>query len=349
MQPVKMCIPGKYWDSFIYKGRIYLFGINGDIRSLDWDRLIFSWRIPEKIKIAFECAFQRSDYLYSGEVQNLLNDQEIKLIVEKKWDGPVLGLSAAYGALAMAAGSEGLYEFDLNLRFGAIDHLFCAIDFDKKNPHQLSSTVCRDCGWAYWSVFASSDTSGYLAEFSKHNDNNTYDREAERHFERVENAPRIFGSDGFCWGVQDKLCQAVPNAIKVVKYSPWEEDPKSRIHHVGMVNFASWQGSVISASTASFGMVVELENAIVVFPSHGQEITLPGEPINWRIFPRSKHYENQLHIIYDDHLEILSFNQDYLVNQEDNISGISIFSQQKRNKNLMFRKENNELSMSFSI
>lgn len=394
MQPLRMTIPGKYWDSFIYKGRLYLFGINGDIRSVAWGDFISSWKVSDETKIAFVCAFQRSDYLYSSEVQDLLIDREIRTVMkgkfqklsqtqlhatekmilaaekghqdspcpfphadlelyqdqlyvgsayglykascnkktkypvstrpEKKWDGPVLGLSASYGALAMAAGSEGLFELDLG--YGAYFE-------DRQNPRQLSSNGCRDCGWAYFSVFASSDSSGYLAEFSKRSDGE-YDREADRHFERVESASEIFGSDGYCWGTQDKLCQAIPNAIKVVKYEPWSPNPENRIHQIGTVRFDPWKGEVISAATANFGVVVELENALVVFPSEGKPITLPGEPVNWRVFPRSRHYENQLHVVYEDRLEILSFNQDYLVNQDEKLLGISVFSRQRRNDSL---------------
>jgi hypothetical protein len=394
MQPLRMTIPGRYWDSFIYKGRLYLFGIDGDIRSLSWGDLISSWKVPAETKIAFVCAFQRSDYLYSSDVRDLLMDEEIRIVMkskfaklahveleatekmlqtvekgrqdypcpfphadlevykdqlyaasayglfkatcnkktkypistrpEKKWDGPVLGLSASYGSLAIAAGSEGLFELDLG--YGAYwDH--------QTNPRQLSSNSCRDCGWAYYSVFASSDTSGYLAEFSKCRDGE-YDREAERQFEGVESATQIFGSDGYSWGIQDKLCQAIPSVIKVVKYEPWAPDPAERIHNIGTVNFDAWKGSVVSAGTASFGVIVELENALVVFPSEGSPVTLAGEPVNWRIFPRSKRYENQLHVIYDDHLGILSFNQDYLVNQEEKLLGTSVFSRQRRNESL---------------
>jgi len=59
--------------------------------------------------------------------------------------------------------------------------------------------------------------------------------------------------------------------------------------------------------------------------------TFAGEPVNWRIFPRSKHYENQLHIIYNDRLEIISFNHDYFVNQNEKWAGIEVFRRYKRN------------------
>ena len=37
---------------------------------------------------------------------------------------------------------------------------------------------------------------------------------------------------------------------------------------------------------------------------------------------RSKQYENQLHVVYEDRLEIFSFNHDYFINQKSKLSGI---------------------------
>lgn len=385
MQPVKISIPGTYWDSFIYKGRLYLFCANGDIHSIAWDELMYDWPLLEESRIAFSCAFYRSDYLYSSEVQDLLRDPEIRPIMikkfqtlaehhfiaeektlikylkgsqstpvlfphadveiymdnlyvgsrdglyqtscnkktkypistkpKKKWDGPVLSMSASYGAIALAAGVEGLYEYEIN-----------STDlFGNTDPNRLAEETCRDCSWAYYSVFASSDSSGYLAKFRKNtNTDHPWERTTERLLERIESAQSIFGSEGYSWGVQDKLCQAQKSSIKVMKYEPWANDGE-HIKELGVLELEEWKGEIISAMTANFGMIVELENAIVVYPSSGAPVTIPGEPVNWRVFPRSKRYENQLHIIYDDRLDILSFNHDYLVNQDTKISGFSVF------------------------
>lgn len=391
MQPVKITIPGKFWDTFVYKGRLYLFGLDGDIRTLSWDQLISEWKVVQKAKIALVCAFQRSDYLYSAEIRDLIYDDDIRNIMKTKfrilanmnlqidsatlqkaevghqdnpcpfphadlkiyldqmyvgaasglfkgtcnkktkypistkfykmWDGPVLGLDASYSTIALASGSEGLFEYGLN----GSDSL---VGFGCE-PKHLSSMCCRDCDWAYFSIFASSDNSGFLAEFTK-SIQGTYNREAKRRFSRIEDAVELFGSQGYCWGTKDKLCQAIPCGIKVVKYQPWAKDFSDRIQDIGTVTLEPWKGAVVSAGTASFGVVIELENAMVVFPSEGETITIPGEPVNWRIFPRSKHYENQLHILYEDRLDIMSFNHDYLVDQEGKILGTSVFFGEKQ-------------------
>jgi len=383
MQPLKLVIHGKYWDSYIYSGTLYLFELDGSICSLNWDNLIGTWDISEKLRISLECAFLRSDYLYSSDVQRLLRDADIKSVVqrkfqrlsqmsliitdkllkkhckkrqdnrllfphadleiynnnlyvgsasglvratcnrkgerypistrpEKRWDGPALGLSASYNSLAIAAGNEGLLEMELG-HGREVNR--------QSKPIPVCPQQCRDCGWTYWSVFASSDNSGFLAEYTRDDKRNW--RHTTREFKGTESAEEIFGSQGYAWGAKEKLCQATQGAIKVMKYSPYMSEPEETIRHIGDIPLECSNGGIISASTANFGVIVELEKAIMVLTSSEHTITLPGEVVNWRVFPRSHHYENQLHLVYEDRVEILSFNEDYLVDQEAKIVGTS--------------------------
>ena len=57
-------IPGRYWDSRIYRGRLHLFGMEGDILTLGWDALIGRLRVRDDLKLAARSAFQRSDFFY---------------------------------------------------------------------------------------------------------------------------------------------------------------------------------------------------------------------------------------------------------------------------------------------
>lgn len=70
---------------------------------------------------------------------------------------------------------------------------------------------------------------------------------------------------------------------------------------------------IISGSAAYFGNIVEFYDGLWVIRSDG-EITKVNKPVTrWRIFPRSINYENQLHVILDDRLDIYSFNHDYFI------------------------------------
>jgi hypothetical protein len=85
MQPVTLTIPGQYWDSQIYRGKLFLFGRDGSIRTLDWDRLIGTLPLPARLKLAAECAFCRSDYLYGSNWTLFFSDPEIKELVTSKF------------------------------------------------------------------------------------------------------------------------------------------------------------------------------------------------------------------------------------------------------------------------
>src|SRR5436189_6237058 len=86
MQPVKLTIHGRFWDSQLYKGRLYLFDLNGSLRELDWNALVESFQVPDRCRLALECAFRRSDYLYGNKWEKFYGDQEISTLLASKFD-----------------------------------------------------------------------------------------------------------------------------------------------------------------------------------------------------------------------------------------------------------------------
>ncbi len=383
MQPVKLTIPGKYWDSQIYAGRLYLFGRDGEISTLDWEHLITEWKIERNLRLVMDCAFTRSDYLYGDRWTLLFSDEEIKKIIidkfkrlliyifevsdnqlssatirkqnnpfpfphtdstiykkslyvtskdgvfrsscqkssgypvstrpEKKCDTPVVGIAASYNSLALAAGNEGLFELHLGNDWYS----------DEERLENLAKTNCIACNWVFYSIYGSSHVEQcYLANYVKeiNKDEQNY---FKRTFDRYISDQEIFQSKGYSWGNQNKLCQAIDGHIKVIKYSPWLTEENKKLEIIGTITLPKIKGDIISASVALFGTIIEYDSALIVVPSEGQPMVLDGEPINWRIFPRSKFYGNQLHVIYEDRLNIFSFNHDYFVNQREKMSGFA--------------------------
>ena len=93
---------------------------------------------------------------------------------------------------------------------------------------------------------------------------------------------------------------------------------------MGTIDLSLSDGDVVSANVAPFGTVIECDNSLVIALSNGESMTIEGEPVRWRVFPRSTNFTNQLHIIYDDRIEILSFVHDYFVNQKEKLAGIRV-------------------------
>lgn len=236
---------------------------------------------------------------------------------DKLWDCQSLNISASYGNLAVAAGNEGMFEVEIGESEYASSCRF-------KAPTCISKSHCSSVDWNYYSIFGSSHiSSGVLAYQNLHQkDDNPSISDA---FDgRLYNAQELFGNTNYSWGAKDKIYQAVENEIKVIRFNPYKKDHKDLFTHCQSIRLQPWKGGVVTARVASFGTVVELDNAIIVIRSDGNIDTIPGEPVQWRIFPRSKYYENQLHVMYEDRLEIYSYNHDIFVDQKEKTAGYSV-------------------------
>ena len=84
---------------------------------------------------------------------------------------------------------------------------------------------------------------------------------------------------------------------------------------VKFIPIKTYHKKVIGGGTAYFGTIVEYNDALIVALSNGEVYPIEGDITRWRVYPRSINYENQLHVIFDDRIEIYSFNHDYFVNQ----------------------------------
>src|ERR1043165_7477908 len=76
----------------------------------------------------------------------------------KLWDCPVTSVAAAYYSLALAAGDQGLFRFDLSSYHQSNG------DYE---PSEMTARHCSDCHWMSFSVLGSSHVSGaVLAELA---------------------------------------------------------------------------------------------------------------------------------------------------------------------------------------
>ena len=388
MSPLKLIIPGRYWDSQIYRGRLHLFGMAGEILTLDWDRLIDNLPVDDRLRLAVRSAFQRSDLLYGEAATEIFHDVEFRELMSRRFhvlaqtplelngpeidrtmagkqdnlfpfphadseiynrrlyvssrtgvfaancggptkhpvstrieplsEMPVSAVRASYRSLALAAGEEGLWQYNLD-------------DFmEGARTERVASQHCSECQWAFHSIYGSSSTgAGVLASYLKRRELVEWARREEwrRTLDRVIPDSEIFADfesadSEYSWAAQDKICQVTTGSIRVAKYEPWNE--KSPLRRLGVLPLARHGEAVVSAKVALFGTVVELDSRLIVICSDGTTLDIRGEPVSWRVFPRSLHYENHLHVIHDDHLEVLSFNHDYRVDQKAKVSGISL-------------------------
>ncbi|MCG6135865.1 MAG: hypothetical protein MET45_14615 [Nostoc sp. LLA-1] len=277
--------------------------------------------------------------------------------IKKICDLPVVSLSASNRTLALAGGSEGLFDYYLNQNYSE----------KHPEPRRITEQHSNFVRWLYPSIFSSSYfNQGLFAEFklikkrkSKDTSNTKQNQEnlinlplifedetdkkrgsiasierdenenTNREFTKLVSAKEIFintlntESAVFTWGTYDKICLVKEKSIDLVKSSPKAKYEREKFISLGSVDFQKSLGDIVSADSSFFGIILEQEDGLLVMTSSLDYIYLPGEPVNWRVFPKSRNYINQLHVIYEDNLCIHSFNHDFFVNQEDKKIGIS--------------------------
>jgi len=120
------------------------------------------------------------------------------------------------------------------------------------------------------------------------------------------------------------MCLATHESIEVVKYKPQvKRELEQKFSQLGSVEInQDLHGDIISGDSALFGFIVESENGLLVIDSEIRTTWLEGEPTSWRVFPKSKYYTNQLHVIYEKCVCVFSFNHDYFVDQSVKKVGI---------------------------
>jgi hypothetical protein len=83
MRPLRLSVPGQFWDSLLYRGRLYLMRLDGVAEVIDWHKAVQSLRTDASTAIAREAAFSRSDFLYAAAYSPVLSDPEIKRAVSQ--------------------------------------------------------------------------------------------------------------------------------------------------------------------------------------------------------------------------------------------------------------------------
>ncbi|GAA5530994.1 hypothetical protein [Herpetosiphon gulosus] len=287
--------------------------------------------------------------------RNLKHDNNKKIS-----DIPVFSLSANNYLIAMASGEDGMYEYNIQdtenkdviqrsenecffVRwiytsiFGSSHEKGYIADFAPDNDaKQLAQSISTRT-----EISESQET--LLVTLPKleristtHQDhletpNSTpKKRKAPRKFKNFIYSANLFENsdeqDRYVWGSHDKICLINKDNIYVIKYNP---NLSNRYKPMGRINITKSGlnihelGDIVSCDSSYFGYIIEFDEGLVIINGNEEFMVLNGEPVNWRVFPDSRDYLNQMHVIYDDCIKILSFYDDYFINQNAKIAGLS--------------------------
>lgn len=406
IDPVKIIITGKYYDCQVYRGRLYLWTMNGSLKVYDWNKVINQTVIPKfKEKLPFVFSFMEGNFLYNKKVSYIFSDEayrsvllnQYKVLVNtpvtvsaeeleksclyqgnipmnelpidtevyannlyfavddglyrkvihtsasdpslgpkdtKLWDCRLLSLKAnKYPQIALSAGSEGLFELNLvkdeAIRPQALESV------EETKVYKISSKPSSFSNYAFLSVFSSSYVDeSYMALFNwkpvdalRLNVSGKREVKVYRDFDEVIGHHGIFGERNeseISWGIDDKIYSIKGDTLTILKFNNSANIVKGETYYqtLDSVKLPKNIGQIVGAGSSYFGNVLEFTKGILVLRSDGNVTVIPDEVIRWRVYPRSKNYLNHLHLLYDDRLEIYSFNHDALVNQVTKKIGI---------------------------
>lgn len=403
IDPVRIIIPGNYYDCQIYRGRLYLWTINGAVQIYDWNKLLNTKVIPNfSIRLPFVFGFMEGNFLYDKKVSYIFSEKSYNFILLKQynellhakveilkddlessilqqidlpfnelptdtevyanniyyaldsgiyrrvinsglsekaisskdtklWDCRILSLRAnKYPQIALSAGSDGLFELNL-VKNSALKPQSVENIRDTK-IFKISPKSSSFSNYSFLSIFSSSYVEdSFMAMFNwkpldavnKGDENHKVYRE----FDELISEEKIFGnneSSDICWGIDDKIYRIIGNKLHILKFinSPNISKGESYYKYLNSMELPSNIGRIIGAGASYFGIVLEFTKGVLILRSDGNVTTIPEEVIRWRIYPRSKNYLNHLHLIFNDRIEIYSFNHDALINQRTKRIGL---------------------------
>jgi hypothetical protein len=212
---------------------------------------------------------------------------------------------------------------------------FRSSDHVLNKEKQIAQQPCSSCEWSFESVLGWSDSTAFLASFIDADDPIT--KKKTRVFSRLVESKEMFpdaieDSDARVWGCREKVYRVSDGEVRVADFSPAEEKKskvgvttktKEKFEDRGSYQIDSSNQPVVAMGTAPFGTIIEFPDRLIVQRSDGGTQLYVGELVHWRVFPRSENYSNQLHLIYEDRIDIVSFVHDYFVDQKAKLSGFA--------------------------
>ena len=274
-----------------------------------------------------------SDGLYLKKLNRYAKNNYLAAHESKLWDCRILGLNFGYaGRLGLAASSEGLFEMNSFEYDRYPEDKFRIVEkVDDYTIYQISQNHSSYCSWSYSSLFSGSyvgesELFGFKRIVDRKRTNNNYEL-SHLDYRGEFNEEQIFSekkSDSIIISGNEKIYRLGKNSLEAVNYSQNGTVDSSPFKLIG-TQMIPIEEQIIEAAVVEFGVVVETNKRLMVLLSTGEYVNLLRKTedriVRWRVFPRSNCYINQLHVIFNDRIEIISFNDDYFVNQKSKTIG----------------------------
>jgi hypothetical protein len=256
-----------------------------------------------------------------------LRGRDSSVAFDRATDLPVAGIAASYGTLAAAAGDSGLFEMALDER----QRYDWEPDF--ADPMHVSNRPATVCTWSQFDLVADDSRSGgYVAAFSRPEGRGrgrgAWGERPRSPLLELEEDELFHGRSGLLRGGSKSLLLATSDGTFVRRWEPYRRKAHVDLDADYLVQSEQWfepsprRDLPVDARIADFGIVYEYDSSLVVEANDGVRHTLRGEPANWRVFPRSQRYTNQLHVVRSSSLEVYAFWGDFFIESDARILGL---------------------------
>ena len=332
-------IPGDFLDSYVYENMLILSTGDNRLACASFED---SFDRTDDCVIHFlekNARFQEMDQfitdldVYKGTIYFCNSDGVFSLKlsavgrasekpgVSKIWDAPVqCNKKGKNGRIALSASGDGLFEYDTDENIELIN----MGNIVEHNIHQITgnhSTYCRWSNGNLWNSSIAGKNSFY--EYNNYNNRSSkgkttkiwfVDEHAEEEIfpERKnsgvvfmqENANSIFRLEA---GNLRMVRYSQPNSSKI-KFSEAKTVPilipEEQATECSRMAFSKLKIPDAYVIETSSGLYVVQENGKTLYSSKPNDLV-----VGWRVFQRSRKHNNHLHIVFEDRVEIISFEE----------------------------------------
>lgn len=269
--------------------------------------------------------------VFSRKIRRYDTNRLVSSKERKYWDCPIQSLKiGGRGRIALSASSEGLYEFITQYEKESYLSMFQEVE---NSIIRITKNHSSFSNWAFSSLLNSS----YIApatlfgfKYINQTLENTNFFEDDDYNTRIlinageHDEKEMFGEKHFTNSVvvanNEKYYRLTGNQIEISEMFQRNLNTDDPAFNLIANQYHHFKSEIISAEVAEFGLLVELNEKIVIFLSTGRVAEIipkeNDEIVRWKVFSRSNCYTNHLHIIYKNRIEIISFNEDYFVDQK---------------------------------
>lgn len=230
---------------------------------------------------------------------------------DKIWDAPVQCVRVGNnGRVALSLAGEGLYEYD---SMGINLYISDKVEVDKRIQQisKLHSTSCRWSNGNWWNYSSLSESS--LITFiqqGKHSFAFLEEFKREELFDDIDGNSFVYLSEN-----KKQVNRLLNQSIETLIFSQSNKNGMKRRNKVLKLDNPIDVNNIQEVFEISINenqetlIAYETSNGITVMNFKGEIIHQIKDDsiVSWRVFPKSKKHRNEMHVVFDDRLEIIKF------------------------------------------